>query len=181
MNSFGSSQRASRTAAPAEHRRWHPTAGKPIPGARRDWDVRKLSRGLALGIFAEWVNVGFDDKGLLTTLLARFPTAARQSVPLADYVQLRIAEAVVAMRKESLTEALEHLNCVLALERDIADPSVIIVAGLWKARCMRHPGEYEQAMAVTKHFMQLAESLGLVASPPSCAPLKAGFSSKEAD
>ena len=118
--------------------------------------------GLVLGVYAQWVDVGFEDRGLLNTLLDRFPAAQRQALPLADYVQLRIAEAVVCMRKENLTEALEHLNCVLALERDIADPRVVVIAGLWKARCLRKAGEYEQALEVTQHNMQLAESLGMV-------------------
>ncbi len=118
--------------------------------------------GLVLGVYAQWVDVGFEDQGLLNTLLDRFPAAQRQALPLADYVQLRIAEAVVSMRKENLTEALKHLNCVLALERDIADPRVVVIAGLWKARCLRKAGEYEQALEVTQHNMQLAESLGMV-------------------
>src|SRR5579875_2591619 len=69
----------------------------------------------ALGCLAQWVDVRFDDQGLLPELLARFPKPSRQSLPLAGYVHLRLSEALVAMRAEDLAEALRHLDTVLKL------------------------------------------------------------------
>jgi hypothetical protein len=117
-----------------------------------------VNTGVALGTLAQWVDVGYEGGDLLHHLLMRFPPEKRPSLPLADYIQLRMAEAVVAMRNEDLPEALEHLRAVLVLEKDIGDAKIAVIAGLWKARCLRKAGEYEQALEVTKQSMQLAES-----------------------
>jgi tetratricopeptide (TPR) repeat protein len=118
----------------------------------------ELNTGVALGTLAQWVDVGYEGGDLLHHLLLRFPPEKRPSLPLIDYIQLRMAEAVVAMRNEDLPEALEHLRAVLVLEKDIGDAKIAVIAGLWKARCLRKAGEYEQALEVTKQSMQLAES-----------------------
>ena len=118
----------------------------------------ELNTGVALGTLAQWVDVGYEGGDLLHHLLMRFPPEQRRSLPLVDYIQLRMAEAVVAMRNEDLPEALEHLRAVLVLEKDIGDAKIAVIAGLWKARCLRKAGEYEQALEVTKQSMQLAES-----------------------
>ena len=117
--------------------------------------------GLALGTLAQWVDVGYEGGDLLSTLMPRFLAEQRASIPLAGYLQLRLAEAVVAMRREDLPEALDHLNAVLLLARDLGDKRIAVIAGLWKARCLRKAGEYEQALEVTRENMQLAESQGL--------------------
>lgn len=117
--------------------------------------------GLALGCLAQWVDVGYEDDGLLTALLERFPTSSRQPLPLACYVQLRLAEAVVAMRKEELSDALHHLDTALALSGEIEDPKVVVIASLWKARCLRKAGEYDQGLEVTRRGMEIARKLGL--------------------
>ena len=77
--------------------------------------------GLALGTLAQWVDVGYEGGELLDKLLARFPAEKRPALHLNDYLQLRMAEAVVAMRREDLPEALEHLRAVLVLEKDFGD------------------------------------------------------------
>jgi tetratricopeptide (TPR) repeat protein len=117
--------------------------------------------GVALGTLAQWVDVGYEGADLLYKLLARFSAKTRPTLPLADYIQLRMAEAVVAMRREDLTEALEHLRAVQVLEKDIGDARIAVIAGLWKARCLRKAGEYEQALEVTRQSMKLAENQGL--------------------
>lgn len=116
--------------------------------------------GVALGCLAQWVDVGFDDGALLQNLLARFPRAARHALPLADYVHLRMAEALVAMRAEDLSEALRHLDVALRISDDFEDPKIAAVAALWKARCLRKAGEYDQALEITRHGFQLASSMG---------------------
>ncbi len=117
--------------------------------------------GLALGTLAQWVDVGYEGGDVLITLMTRFQAEQRASLPLSGYLQLRMAEAVVAMRREDLSEALDHLNTVLLLEKDLGDKRIAVIAGLWKARCLRKAGEYEQALEVTRENMRLAESQGL--------------------
>ena len=117
--------------------------------------------GVALGTLAQWVDVGYEGGDLLSQLLARFPSDKRPSLALTDYLQLRLAEAAVAMRREDLPEALDHLRAVMVIEKDIGDSRIAVTAGLWKARCLRKSGEYEQALEVTQESMKLAEAEGL--------------------
>src|SRR5579883_2127304 len=58
--------------------------------------------GLAIGYLAEWVDLGFEDDGLLTSILARFDARSRQEIPLSEYLHIRLAEALIAMRQEEL-------------------------------------------------------------------------------
>lgn len=119
------------------------------------------SAGLALGCLAQWVDVGFEDHGLLTRLLERFAKGARQILPLADYVHLRLAEALVAMRHEDLSEALRHLETVLNVSGEVDDAKIAAVARLWKARCLRKAGEYDQALDITRRGIEIAQGIGL--------------------
>jgi tetratricopeptide (TPR) repeat protein len=118
--------------------------------------------GLGLGCLAEWLDVGHDDCGLLNELLGKFTDGARKQLPLNDYVHLRVAEALVAMRREDLTDALRHLETVLALADEIQDPKITLIASLWKARCLRKAGEYDQALDVARNAIRLATSLKLL-------------------
>ncbi len=118
--------------------------------------------GLGLGCLAQWLDVGHEDGGLLSELLGRFTEGERKQLPLNDYVHLRVAEAVVAMRREDLTDALRHLETVLALAGEIEDPKITLIASLWKARCLRKAGEYDQALEVARSGIRLATSLKLL-------------------
>jgi tetratricopeptide (TPR) repeat protein len=117
----------------------------------------------ALGVscLAQWVDVGFDDQGILEALLARFTKSVRQHLPLESYINIRLAEALLAMRKESPL-ATSHLDAVLNLEDELQDPKLGIIARLWKARCLRKTGEYELALAVTRQGLVRAEAQSLV-------------------
>jgi tetratricopeptide (TPR) repeat protein len=117
--------------------------------------------GLAVGCLAQWLDLGFQDTGLLASMLEKFHAGARQSLPLAEYLQLRLAEALMAMREEELALALRHLNTVLSLGDEAADSEISLIATFWKARCLRKAGEYRQALEVTRHGMRLAANLGL--------------------
>jgi tetratricopeptide (TPR) repeat protein len=116
--------------------------------------------GSAIGCLAQWVDVGFEAADLLTAVLAGFPKLTRQSLPLADYVQLRLAEALVAMRHEDLSEALRHLEIALTVSDELQDPKIAAVASLWKARCLRKAGEYDQALAITRTGISIANEIG---------------------
>ena len=125
----------------------HMEAGQPYAGA-------------GLGCLAQWVDVGFEGAGLLADLLTRFGKGARQTLPLTDYVHLRLAEALVAMRNEDLSEALRHLETVLSVCDEIQDAKIAVVASLWKARCLRKAGEYDQALEVTRRGIEIASEIG---------------------
>lgn len=115
----------------------------------------------SVGTLAQWLDVGFEDKGLLSRFMARFSGTERQQIPLAGYVHVRLAEAVLAMRQEDLNEALRHLDTALKVSDDLKDTRSAAIATLWKARCLRKAGEYDQALAVTRHGFELANANGL--------------------
>lgn len=117
--------------------------------------------GRMLGCLAQWLDVGYEDGGLLAELIGRMPKGRREQLSLKDYVYLRLAEAVLAMRGEELGSALAHLETVLALEGEIGDVEAAVMASLWKARCLRKAGEYDQALAVARHGIALAGDAGL--------------------
>lgn len=117
--------------------------------------------GVALGCLAQWLDVGYDDQGLLSDLLERFPVATRPMLPLNDYVHLRLAEALLAMRREDLQDALRNLETVLAVTQEVEDHRLALIARLWKARCLRKAGEYDQALQIARQATTLAERLGL--------------------
>ncbi|HEX3681355.1 MAG TPA: hypothetical protein VHU83_02355 [Bryobacteraceae bacterium] len=116
--------------------------------------------GLAVGSLAQWVDVGFEGSGLLADLLARFPKPSRPALPLSDYVHLRLAEALVAMRNEDLSEALRHLEAALNMGDELQDAKIAAVASLWKARCLRKAGEYDQALEITRRGIAIANEIG---------------------
>ncbi len=118
--------------------------------------------GVAVGCLAQWLDVGFDCENLVLNLLERFPKNSRRSLPLMDYVQVRLAEAVIAMRREDLPEALGHLETALTVSEEIEDPRTVAIATLWKARCLRKAGEYEQSLKLTQRGRDLARSIGLL-------------------
>ncbi|MBV8897176.1 MAG: hypothetical protein JO051_11740 [Acidobacteriaceae bacterium] len=117
--------------------------------------------GWSIGTLAQWLDVGFEDDGLLGRLLARFAGAEREKIPLSAYVHIRLAEAVLAMRREDLNEALRHLDTALKVSEDLHDSRNAAVATLWKARCLRKAGEYDQALAVTRQGCEMATANGL--------------------
>ena len=84
------------------------------------------------------------------------------------------------MRREDLAEALDHLRAVLVLEKDIGDPKITVIAGLWKARCLRKAGEYEQALEVTTQSMTTGREARTSHLAAFCAHSKAGWCSSRA-
>lgn len=113
-----------------------------------------------VGYFAQWVDVGFGHPSHLRDLLARFPKEIRAQLPLGEYVDLRMAEGMLAMNDEAVSEALAHFEVVLALGGDLSDKQSLAVANFWKARCLRKVGEYHEALVSTMRASALALELG---------------------
>ena len=116
----------------------------------------KCFSGLAISCLAQWMDVGFDDHGILATLLERFPPGTRHQLQLAEYIHLRAAEGFLAMRRENLTDALRHFETALTIGEEANDGAVGAIASFWRARCLRKAGEYDQALEEAKRGFEIA-------------------------
>src|SRR5215469_3473483 len=112
-----------------------------------------------VGYFAQWVDIGFGHPSRLRELLARFPKETRARLPLDEYVDLRMAEGMLAMNDEAVSQAVAHFEVVLALGGDLSDKQRLAVANFWKARCLRKVGEYQDALVSATKASALALEL----------------------
>ena len=116
--------------------------------------------GTLVGYLAQWVDIGFDGMALLRRLLTRFPKDARASLPLLDYLHLRMAEGVAAMADEEFEKAVRHFEFVETVEEEVRDREMLAVSNFWIARCLRNQGQYDDAMDFTVKGRTLAQELG---------------------
>jgi len=114
-----------------------------------------------LGLLAQWVDIGFDQPLLVKDLLSRFPQVTRESLPLCDYLQLRMAEGFVAMSEENYENAIRHFETVLTFENDLHDRELLAIANFWIARSQRKMGRYESALKYVVKGKELALGLQL--------------------
>jgi tetratricopeptide (TPR) repeat protein len=116
--------------------------------------------GILVGLIAQWIDAGFDSFALLSQLLARFPKAARASLPLLDYLHIRMAEGALAMSHEDFDCATRHFLLVPSFEDDIDDPELLAIANFWTGRCFRKMGRYDDALKYTARAEEHALSCG---------------------
>jgi tetratricopeptide (TPR) repeat protein len=109
---------------------------------------------------AQWVDIGYGAPDLLEQLLARFPREQRAALSLGDYLQLRMAEGLLALLRDHPDEALQHFDLVLSIQEEIADKELVAIAHFWNARCHRKKGEYDEALKRAGAGRELAQSLG---------------------
>jgi tetratricopeptide (TPR) repeat protein len=115
--------------------------------------------GYAAGILAQWVAVGFDDRGALAEILGRFERDAIVELPLKEYVQVRLAQAGFYAQQENTPAALKHLDFILAISNDLANPKVVALANFWKARALRQAGEYDSALQFAQKAREVASAI----------------------
>ncbi len=113
-----------------------------------------------LGFLAQWVDAGYASPALLTPLIAQYPARGRDWLTLADFMHVRMAEAVVAMAEEEPDRAIERLRFVLNLQDEIRDRGVIAIANFWTARSLRKKGRYDDALTYAVASRSLAHELG---------------------
>ncbi len=109
---------------------------------------------------AQWVDIGYGNPELLERLLARFSRDGRASLPVADYLQLRMAEGLLALLRDHPDEALQQFDLVLSMQEEIEDRELVAIAHFWNARCHRKKGEYDEALKRAGVGRELAQSLG---------------------
>jgi tetratricopeptide (TPR) repeat protein len=113
-----------------------------------------------IGCVAQWVDIGYGEPGLIEKLLTRIPKEKRGGLPLSDYLQLRMAEGLLALLRDHPDEALRHFDVVLSMQEEIEDKEVVAIAHFWNARCHRKKGEYDEALKRAGVGRELAQSLG---------------------
>jgi tetratricopeptide (TPR) repeat protein len=116
--------------------------------------------GILTGLLAQWVDAGFDGPDLIRRLLDRFPKESRPSLPVLDYLHLRMAEGVVALSREEFDAAAGCFQAVLSFEQEVHDPELFAIANFWTGRCFRKSGRYGQALQYTQKAESLAVACG---------------------
>lgn len=118
------------------------------------------SAGVLLGYVAQWVDIGFEGPQLIKCLLAHFPRDSRASLPLIDYLHLRMAEGLIAMTQEEFEVAKRHFAFVEAVEEEVRDREMLAISNFWIGRCLRSQGRYDDALSYTVKARELAHELG---------------------
>ena len=113
-----------------------------------------------VGAVAQWVDIGYRGPELVEELLARFPHDQRRKLPVSDYLQLRMAEGLLALLRDHPDEALRHFDLVLSMQEEIGDKEIVAIAHFWNARCHRKKGEYDEALRRSGVGRELAQALG---------------------
>ena len=112
-----------------------------------------------VGYVAQWVDIGYREPTLLQKLLARFSSPVRARLPLGDYLQLRMAEGLLALLQDEPDHARLHFDLVLSMQEEIEDKELVAIAQFWKARCHRKKGEYDEALKHAALGRELASAL----------------------
>src|SRR3984893_11391319 len=113
-----------------------------------------------VGYFSQGVDIGYGDEGIVRELLGRFSKETRATLPLCDYIHLRLAEGMAASAAEETGEAIGHFDFILSLGEEVADKQLLALAHFWKGRCQRKLGEYQSALTHTVKGRELALELG---------------------
>ena len=114
-----------------------------------------------VGLFAQWVDIGFEGPPSVRDLLSRFPQDSRAALPLCEYLHLRMAEGFVGMDEENCESAIRHFEIVLSFASEVQDKEMLAIANFWIARCQRKMGRYESALKYVISGKELALNLQL--------------------
>jgi tetratricopeptide (TPR) repeat protein len=125
-----------------------------------DLDPRQENAARVVAHLAVWVDIGFDGLPRLVELLNSFQPKYRSKLSIADYVYLRMAEGMVALREEAIATAISHFDFVLGLGEELDDEFLLAIVNFWKGRCLRRRGEYDEALIYTSKGRDMALELG---------------------
>jgi tetratricopeptide (TPR) repeat protein len=122
-------------------------------------DPQEATAAHAVLCIAEWVDAGYSDQRLIDALLQKFSTQHRRSMPIGEYLLLRMAEAFSCIAREDADSAISLLHFVLQAERELNDPRLMVLAHFWKGRAHRKKGEYDAALHDIAEARRLANRL----------------------
>jgi tetratricopeptide (TPR) repeat protein len=121
-------------------------------------DAAQPDAARLLVLVAIWSDIGFGGSPPVKELLHRFH--ARSTLPISDYLCLRMTEGMVAMAEEAIEAAIPQFDFVLGLPAELNNQFLLAIAYYWKGRCLRRRGEYDEALIYTGKGKDLALALG---------------------
>lgn len=136
-----------------------------LDGNRSGWEVPRgtVGSGAATVLhLAQWIDVGYRDYRTLAQLIEQFPAADRASMPVREYLLLRMAEAFYSIAREDADTAIDVLDFVLKAESELGDAKLVALAHFWIGRAHRKKGEYEPALRHITEAKTRAEASGAV-------------------
>lgn len=116
--------------------------------------------GLLSGLLAQWIDAGFESPAMLQCIVARFPPNAQLSLPVIDYLHIRMAIGLLAFSEEEFEQAMRHFQFVRSLDGEVRDRELISIAHFWIGRCLRQEGRYDDALTYTVRAREIALEAG---------------------
>ena len=109
---------------------------------------------------AQWVDLGYRKLAFLEVIEAPHLDRDWASLPLVDYLKLRLVEGYRMLATERLDEAIDVLGVVLQIGYGILGHYLLFLGNLWKGRAHRKLGDYEHAANNFAAARQAAEQAG---------------------
>ena len=111
---------------------------------------------------AQWVDLGYAEPHVFHQLLRKLEQSERHSMPLKNFLLLRMAEAYTALAEEKASLATDYLDFVLRVEGELTDSHLVTLAHFWKGRAHRKKGDYAAAL----HHILTARTLAQQSNAP---------------
>ena len=124
--------------------------------AWRNLAVPGLATAELLLTLAQWVDVGYRDAYFLRAMLDLLPDHERLKLTVTDYVRVHLAEAFYALSNDDPDRAIATLETALRLDDKLLDPSLKLLAHLWKGRAHRKQADYVNAFTHIDAARELA-------------------------
>jgi tetratricopeptide (TPR) repeat protein len=121
-------------------------------------DARQPDAARLLALVGIWSDIGFSGSPPVKDLLRRF--SSRSHLSISEYLCLRMTEGMAAMADEAMETAIPHFDFVLGLPEELNNRFLLAIAYYWKGRCLRHRGDYDEALIFTGKGRDLALELG---------------------
>ena len=113
-----------------------------------------------LGVLARWCDAADSGPGPVKRLLEAYDEHARSRLSIPEYVHLRMAEGMVAMKEEMLDRAIEDFEIVLKLADEKSAADVLALSNYWIGRCLRKKGNYDRALMHVRRGREIQLSHG---------------------
>ena len=123
-------------------------------------DPARSGAGVLLGRLAQWVDIGFAGTELLRCVLARFSRESRGSLPLLDFLHVKMAEGLLAFQGEEPDQAIRSFEVAASLAEEAGDAELLTISNFWIGRCLRQEGRYDDALNYTVRAREAAAASG---------------------